>query len=229
MSWMISVASTRSSHEARGECTKVYAWPSAFLSVGEISSHRLFSLITSRLSVASSSSGYRISGGFPLMKRERDGVTRGRNDRDCHQYNDDKSIFFAHPSVTAHVRPITQKTLHVLTPLCRFFELGTERCSWRNHRVAFNSATRDSRPVRDEPSSGGFFIARGNQMLWPALRSWWDSSVEANSTVLPCWAVGKSSCLPPLIRPPFLPHNAMAPGPFAGDPLSRHRTLSQLT
>ena len=84
---------------------------------------------------------------------------------------------------------------------CRFFELGIHRCSWRDHCVAFKSATRDFRPVRNEPSSGGFFIARGNQMLWTALRSWWDSSVEANSTVLPCWAVGKSSCLPPLSPP----------------------------
>jgi hypothetical protein len=97
MSWMISVASTRSSHAAPGECTKVYAWPSAFLSAREISSHRLFSLRTSRLSVASSSRGYRISGGLPLMKRESDGVARGRNDRDHYQHNDDETIFLAHP------------------------------------------------------------------------------------------------------------------------------------
>ena len=35
---------------------------------------------------------------------------------------------------------------------CRFFELGIHRCSWRDYCVAFKSATRDFRPVRNGPS-----------------------------------------------------------------------------
>ena len=31
------------------------------------------------------------------MKRESDGVARGRNDRDHYQHNDDETIFLAHP------------------------------------------------------------------------------------------------------------------------------------